>query len=306
MNRQLLIIDDDSATHDLVAAHLANVHTRCIFALNGPDGVQRAVQSKPSAILLDMNMPGMDGMDVCRRLKADPQTREIPILFLTGDRTAQSKVKGIELGAVDYLTKPFDPLELRARVRSVFRTIHTIESAHALAGIDPATGLWNRAFVFKQIEAFVATAARARQMLSCCLLSIDRFDELAEKTGQPGGTDLIRDAAERMSAAVRPQDAVCRYDADTLAVFGIVPDRATSQMLADRLRSRIGEIGLRSFVEPELVTCSIGLVTSCASAGSVILRTAERAIALAELQGNATTVLDADSVAAEAGSQSVN
>src|SRR5208282_846345 len=160
MNQQLLIIDDDRATHDLVCAHLANWETECISALDGSEGIKRAVESRPSAILLDMEMPDMDGMEVCRQLKANPQTSQIPIVFLTGDRATSSKVRGMDMGAVDYVTKPFDPFELRARVRSVFRTASAMASVHALAGIDESTGIWNRTFLFRQIEACVAAAAR--------------------------------------------------------------------------------------------------------------------------------------------------
>jgi len=306
MDRQLLVIDDDPAIQHLVRAHLANSRTECIAALDGAAGVWAAIEYKPSAILLDMNMPGMDGMETCNRLKANPQTREIPIVFLTSDRSASSKVKGIEMGAVDYVTKPFNPLELRARVHSVFRTIHTLESAHALVGVDQSTGLWNRAFLFKQIEVAVATAARARQMVSCLFLSIDRFDELARKTGQPGGEDLIREAAELMSTAIRPDDLLCRYDERILAAVSLVPDYATCRLLAHRLRSQVAEIGLRSFMEPEQVTCSVGLVAARASVGPAILQAATQALALAQVGGNCIATINTDAIQTASDAQPAN
>jgi diguanylate cyclase (GGDEF)-like protein len=294
MNQKLLVIDDDRAIHQLVGAQLANSHTDCLFASDGFEGIRCAIADKPTAILLDMDMPHMNGMEVCAKLKANPQTREIPVMFVTSDRTLRSKVQGIEMGAVDYVTKPFDPFELRARVRSAFRTASAIQSVQGRAGIDESTGIWNRAFLMKQIESLVAASERNKLMVSCCFISIDRFDELAQKMGQPGGADLIREAAEAISSAVRLEDFVCRSDARVIAVLAMVADRHMGQILGKRLLSCTEGIGVRAFLEPESITCSIGMSVSRGGAGPRIIKAAEQALAEAQRQGNRVVLANLD------------
>jgi diguanylate cyclase (GGDEF)-like protein len=294
MNRKLLVIDDDRAIHRLVGAHLANSQTDFLFASDGIEGIQCAVDNRPTAILLDMDMPHMTGMEVCAKLKADPQTREIPIMFVTADQTMRSKVEGIEMGAIDYMTKPFDPFELRARVRSAFRTANAIQSVHARAGIDEPTGAWNRAFLMKHIESLVAASARNKLMVSCTFIAIDRFDDLAQKMGQPGGADLIQEAVNAVCEAVRLEDFVCRYDTRVIAVLGFVADRFSGQILAKRLLTCAAGIGLRSFIEAEPVTCSVGMSVSSNSVGPRIIEAAECALAQAQLHGNRVVLANPD------------
>jgi diguanylate cyclase (GGDEF)-like protein len=306
MNQQLLIIDDDRAVHQLVSAHLHNAHAQCLSAFDGTDGLRKAFDCQPAAILLDMDMPVMNGIEVCRRLKSEPQTRDIPIVFLTADGRTSSKVQGIEFGAVDYVTKPFEPSELLARVRSAFRMAASINAVHRQPGIDELTGIWNRAYLIKQIEPMAAAANRSMRMLSCCLISIDRFGELSEKMGQPSGADLIRDAAEAISATVRLEDVVCRFDTQTIAVLGLASDSGTLRVLAERLRCCVTEIGLRAFIDPEVVTCSIGAVISRYCAGPMIISAAERALEDAQLEGNRVVFLNSDMVGAVASRTAFN
>jgi diguanylate cyclase (GGDEF)-like protein len=137
-------------------------------------------------------------------------------------------------------------------------------------------------------------------MLACCLVSIDRFEELSEKMGQPSGADLLREAAEAISGTVRLEDVVCRYDAQTIGVLGLAADSRTGRILAQRLQSRVAEIGLRSFIDPEAVTCSVGAVVSQHSAGPMILSVAERALEDARLEGNRVVFVNTDMVASTA------
>jgi diguanylate cyclase (GGDEF)-like protein/PAS domain S-box-containing protein len=122
MRQQVLIIDDSRDTHVLVKARLAGEPIDLLNAETGIAGIELARSARPDLILLDVDMPEPDGFEVCRRLKKDPITREIPLIFLTGVSSTEQKLKGLELGAIDYITKPFDPAELRARVRASLRT----------------------------------------------------------------------------------------------------------------------------------------------------------------------------------------
>src|SRR5271154_5347795 len=126
MNQQILLIDDDKKIHALVRALLADEPVEIQSALDPEYGLTLAASLRPDLILLDVEMPGIDGYEVCRRLKVDPDLFNIPVIFLTALSTVEEKIRGLELGAIDYVTKPFNPSELLARVRASLRTRHVI------------------------------------------------------------------------------------------------------------------------------------------------------------------------------------
>ncbi len=116
MSNSILIIDDSPHLHKLVVAHLKADPIVVHSATDGESGLAAATELQPGLILLDVDMPALGGFEVCRQLKAGPATSAIPVMFVTADGTLMDKVRGLDLGAVDYLTKPFKPEELRARV----------------------------------------------------------------------------------------------------------------------------------------------------------------------------------------------
>jgi DNA-binding response OmpR family regulator len=128
MLHKLLIIDDDAPVHALIRARLVNEPYDILSAYETETGETMLRQFAPDLILLDVDLPGEDGFTFCRRLKEDPGTARLPIIFLTASDTTEQMVAGLELGAVDYMTKPFDPAELQARVRASLRTKRLIDS----------------------------------------------------------------------------------------------------------------------------------------------------------------------------------
>src|ERR1700753_83710 len=113
----ILVVDDTVSTLELIAALLGTEH-RILTAAAADAGMRRAMQEEPDLILLDIRMPGVDGYQLCRLLKADPVTREIPVIFVTAMDEEREEAKGLELGAIDYITKPLSAPILRARVRN--------------------------------------------------------------------------------------------------------------------------------------------------------------------------------------------
>src|ERR1041385_5831632 len=119
---RILIIDDSEDVHALLGVLLQGEGLELRAAMDGVEGFAQAKALNPDLILLDIDMPGADGFEVCRQLKADPTLSEIPVVFLSGMTEPAKKFQGLELGAIDFITKPFDPAELRARVRASLRT----------------------------------------------------------------------------------------------------------------------------------------------------------------------------------------
>ena len=127
MPNTILVIDDSTDVHSLVKVRLGKEDLVIHCVSDGASGLTAARQLRPDVILLDVDMPVLDGFGVCVELKSDSATRDIPVIFLTGAASTDDKIRGLELGAVDYVTKPFDPAELRARVRASLRTQCLVE-----------------------------------------------------------------------------------------------------------------------------------------------------------------------------------
>ena len=135
---KILIIDDSVDACQIAAARLAKEPVEICCAHDGSAGLEAASRERPDLVLLDLDMPDMSGFDVCRALKADPDLFMIPILFLSGSSTVEDKIKGLDLGAIDYVTKPFHGFELCARVRAASQA-HA-GSAHRTRAHRPSHG----------------------------------------------------------------------------------------------------------------------------------------------------------------------
>ncbi len=192
MTQRVLVIDDSKNMHALIKARLAGEPVELHFCLSTAQGMMLASQVLPDLILLDVDMPEMDGFELCRRLKAQPATMNIPVVFLTGAGSTEDKIRGLELGAVDYVTKPFEPAELRARVRAALRTKYLLDLLNKKAMIDGLTGLWNRTFFDQTLAAQLSLSRRSGQPLSIVIADLDHFKEINDRCGHLTGDEALR------------------------------------------------------------------------------------------------------------------
>ena len=160
MTQTVLAIDDSPEIHQLLKFRLRNLDVELAHADCGFDGFDQALAVNPDLILLDVMMPDASGFDICRKLKTTTQTRNIPVIFLTGASDVDQKVLGFDVGAVDYIQKPLDSVELNTRVRAALRTKRFQDRLAQSAMIDGLTGLWNRAHFDQRIHEEVAAALR--------------------------------------------------------------------------------------------------------------------------------------------------
>jgi two-component system, cell cycle response regulator len=259
MNQRVLIIDDSQPIHALVRVRLADEGIELHSAHTGLSGLQVAQENPPDVILLDVDMPDLNGFEVCRRLKADGRTMDVPIIFLTGASSTEEKITGLELGAVDYITKPFDPAELRARVRSSLRTKYLLDLLARKAMIDGLTGLWNRRYFDRRLTEEMSLARRTEGQLACILGDIDHFKSCNDRFGHTFGDEVLRCVSAIMGGIVRTEDVLCRYGGEEFAV--IVPNSNANGAaeLGERLRAAIAsaKIGVRT--DAPHVTASFGI-----------------------------------------------
>jgi diguanylate cyclase (GGDEF)-like protein len=199
-----------------------------------------ATDALPDAVLLDIQMPLMDGYEVCRRLKQDPRTSPIPVVFLTARHTDQQEiVHGLHLGANDYVTKPFNNEELLARVAVMVRVRTAEERIRHLSQTDELTGMYNRRFLQPRLDEEFARATRYGKTLACLLLDIDHFKKINDSYGHQAGDEVLRQVAEVIRSHVRKSDLAVRYGGEEFLIILFENDRAGALRVAERIRSDV-------------------------------------------------------------------
>ena len=169
-----VLIVDDSTTNLQVMAAILEQRYQVKAATSGEQCIAIATKHKPDLILLDVVMPDMDGFAVCRKLKSLPETKSIPIIFVTGRDEVSDEEQGLRLGAVDYITKPIRPLILSARVDTHITLKQQQDKLHELAMIDQLTGLTNRHYMLEVVGQKLARSRRHKTPLSILLIEIGR------------------------------------------------------------------------------------------------------------------------------------
>ena len=230
MKKQVLIVDDSKPIHTLVKSLLADDPIEVHSALNSPYGLTLAASLKPDLVLLDIDMPEIDGFEFCRRMKADPSLWDVPVLFLTSKSETEHKVCGLEMGAVDYVTKPFEGAELHARVHASLRMQNTIRGLEDRSLTDTLTGLGNRKLFNQRLRAEVSVRARSSRPLICSYIDIDGFGAINKCYGQSFGDGILISVADIMREVHRAEDVVCRLANDDFAV--LMPETTTDQAVA--------------------------------------------------------------------------
>ena len=261
MGQKLLLIDDCDSVHALLRVRLRDEELEIRSASDGPSGIEVARSWMPDLILLDVDMPEMDGFEVCRQLKADPQTMAASVIFLTGHAASDEKIRGLELGAVDYISKPFDPAELKARVRATLRTKYLVDLLSKKAMIDGLTGLYNRAYFDSRLVNELSQARRSGQPLACLMLDIDRFKSLNDTHGHPFGDEVLRRIAIVLAETVRSEDIVCRYGGEEFGILLPNTSPVAARALAERIRESVAACTLHHNSYEVNVTCSVGVAS---------------------------------------------
>jgi len=259
MPETILVIDDSPDIHTLVKVRLGKEQLVIESAYDGPSGLAAARSIRPDLILLDVEMPDRDGFAVCADLKADPATMDIPIIFLTGATTTEDKIRGLELGATDYVTKPFDPAELRARVRASLRTKYLLGLLAQKAMIDGLTELWNRAYLDTRLGSELSAARRSGQPLSCVMADVDRFKSINDTYGHSFGDDVLRKIAGVFAQGCRADDVVCRYGGEEFTLLLPNTSAENAGELAERLRAAVEACPFVFHGAPVSITCSFGV-----------------------------------------------
>lgn len=300
----LLVVDDTPENiHELLEALKSDY--RIMVATSGIQALE-IVQSTtpPDLVLLDILMPEMDGYEACRRIKTMPCARHIPILFVTAINATQDKVKGFDIGAADYITKPFDIEEVRARIRThleLARLRHFLEDLVAqrsamlqvseekyriLAHRDPLTGLSNQVLFAEQLGHAILHAERNQTQFALLNVDLDNFATINESLGHRLGDELLIEAGRRLQALLPESDAIARMGGDE---FDIILDHSKgmpidlmAQRMIDALTEPFNMDGNRAYLGASI---GISLYPADGDTAEILRSNADAALHQAKLQG---------------------
>ncbi|MDP6546898.1 MAG: diguanylate cyclase [Phycisphaerae bacterium] len=256
---KVLIVDDSREAVALVKARLAKDGLDVISADCGTAGLEAVRRELPDLILLDVSMPDISGFDVCRMLKADPELCMIPVVFLSASNTAEDKVRGLNIGAVDYVTKPFDAFELQARVNAGLRTKYMQDLLTEYANIDPLTGLPNQRAMMARLNEEWARVERHGRPLSLVMVEIDHFDRINAAHGRSASDRALQVTSETIASQCRQVDLLARCGDARFAI--ILPDETAKHAAipAERCHSCISKMELKVNNAEIWVTASFGV-----------------------------------------------
>lgn len=264
----VLLVDDSIDVHRLLQARLRHEQLDFVGTTKPVEAVELARQKRPSTILLDLDMPGMDGFEVLRAIKDEPLTNNIPVIVLSGKAGSEDKVTAFDLGATDYVTKPFDLAELRARLRATLRLDRLLRLLADRADVDGLTGLGNRAAFNKRWAEKVAESRRYATPLSLAMLDVDFFKRINDTYGHPAGDQVLVGLAQILQSESRAPDIACRYGGEEFALIMTSTGPTEAQIVAERVRAALAaHVWAKHPDSP--ITASVGLVGSSGPCGEI-------------------------------------
>lgn len=263
-NQTILIVDDEPINIKALQLVLGEEHN-LVFATTGEMALQMAVEEpQPDLILMDIVMPGLNGFEVCRLLKNDDRTRNIPVVFLTARWETSEEAKGLELGAVDYIRKPFSPPIIKARIRNHLELKKTRDLLENLSTLDGLTNIPNRRRFDEILVHEWNRAVRKKAPISLLFIDIDHFKNYNDHYGHLAGDDCLKAVARVLQSSLgRAADFLARFGGEEFII--LLPDTKENgcRHLAEAIRSAVEKLDIEHRDSPvaDHLTVSIGAVT---------------------------------------------
>jgi len=260
---RILIVDDEKTNRDVLSLLLGKYDT--LFAKNGSQTLKIArSDNPPDLILLDIVMPDMDGHKVCKALKSDDQTKHIPIIFITVKSSMEEEARGLLLGAVDYIAKPFNPTIVKVRVNNHMELKKQRDLLETLNITDALTGIYNRRRFDEYLLQQWQITSRTKGCLSVILMDVDKFKQFNDNYGHSLGDDCLVDIAGALTEAVdRGIDLIARYGGEEFVAILPATDQQGALQVAEKLRLAVAELRIPHLFSggANHVTMSLGVTT---------------------------------------------
>lgn len=241
-----MVVDDAQENIDIIVTVLG-LQYNVSMAMDGKSALAHIAQEPPDLILLDIMMPGMDGFEVCRQLKSQPETQDIPIIFLTARTDGKSIVKGFQAGVVDYITKPFNVTELLVRVKTQLELSHSrreMKKINArlehLAIHDDLTGLYNTRYLYDALYQLIEQSKAENRSFALLFMDLDNFKYVVDTYGHLNGSRALREIAETIMESISKPCYGVAYGGDEFVIVlpGFNKDQAikTTESIRTRMK----------------------------------------------------------------------
>lgn len=269
---RILVVDDERLNLN-VLSDLLRQDYKVILAKNGNQALDRInSENPPDLVLLDVVMPEVDGYEVLRKIKASEHSKDIPVIFITALDSKQDEARGLEMGAVDYIRKPFHPPIVKARVKNHLTIARQRQLLEALANLDGLTEMPNRRSFEMALENEWRRCQRSGEVISLAMMDVDCFKQYNDNYGHTAGDDVLKKVADvLMDEARRPGDMAARFGGEEFVILLPQTDASGGHFLAEKIRVVISELGIPHEYSSagNVITASLGGVTVFPSTGSV-------------------------------------
>nr|MBL7178124.1 diguanylate cyclase [Desulfobacteraceae bacterium]MBU1903600.1 diguanylate cyclase [Pseudomonadota bacterium] len=269
-DKQKILIADDERFNLNILVDILKPDYKVIVAKDGKQALKRAESNPPDLILLDIMMPEMDGYEVCKNLKENEQTKDIPVIFITAMKEAGDEARGFDLGAVDYITKPFQAAIVMARVKAQLKMKWQADMLRQMASIDGLTEIPNRQKFEEVFDREWNRAVRNKVPLSVLLMDIDFFKQYNDAYGHGRGDKCLKEVAQALAGTIRrPGDFVARYGGEEFIAVLPETDIPGAMTIAETMRSNVELLKIlhAQSVPLDFVTISIGVSSVFPSGG---------------------------------------
>jgi diguanylate cyclase (GGDEF)-like protein len=258
----VLVIEDHPDQRDLLAIVLQREGYRVVTAGNGLEALQKLQKETVQIALSDIMMPKMDGFELIKTIRSDAALKGIYLILITARIQEGDRVRGLDLGADDYITKPFSFSELLARLRVGSRIVNYQQNLEYQTQIDPLTGLYNRRAFERKIEEEFERAKRYDHPLSVLILDIDNFKTINDTYGHHGGDTVLIKISETLREKTRRSDLAARYGGEEFVLILPETDQDSAVQVARKVHEEIRSRTFGTSISPFSLTVSVGLCST--------------------------------------------
>lgn len=288
MNEIILVVDDSALSIKFLTNILEEEKFNVYSLQSGLQVLNKVIEIMPDVIMLDIIMPGMDGFEICKLLKSNLDIADIPVIMATASTNSIDIKRALEIGAFDYIKKPFDQIEVIARLRSAIRFKRILNMLSDMAMKDGLTGLYNHTLLIELFNGELSKQERTNDTIAFVMLDIDFFKKVNDTYGHATGDIILKELAKILKDSMRIGDIVGRYGGEEFGLVLLSIDRQNVLNLCNRLRRDVEEFSFNNEDIPIRITISIGIYFkefNDTTSGQEMIRKADDALYRAKKNG---------------------
>lgn len=259
MISKIFVVEDNEKDVEFLKATLEKEKYKVVYAPDGQTAFTMLEKNQPDLIILDLLLPDMDGLEICKRLQSEERFLSIPILFFTASINLDNKLLGLQLGASDFLSKDCDARELLLRIRNLLRYKKQYDEMVKLSVIDSLTHVYNRRYFQHRLMDEFARSRRYYREFCCVIIDVDNFKNVNDTHGHPVGDEVLRHVAAILRRNIRAADVICRYGGDEFGLLLPETNFPGAFVTIERVRSIVEKTDFSKTDNPAKVTLSFGV-----------------------------------------------